>query len=300
MKGLGEPGPAQRALILITDGEDHDSFALDAARQAAEAGIKIIAIGFGDEAGSQIYITDPRTGARTLLRDGAGDAVVSRLDGDMLREIALVTNGAYVPAGTGVLDLASIYQEHIAGLTRSQLDSRGRSIRDDVYGWFVLLAMLCLIAAVAIAAGRGDAAGRARGASAVALLLAVQLVLGAARPSAAQPLSSEDPQPSANTLEAEARDDTPSDTEAPAETPADAPIDGPEDAAAPAVSDETPRELYNRATQSLATANPSAVETQLLDARRRAVDDPELRYAATYNLGVAAVARAEQVEPSDP
>jgi Ca-activated chloride channel family protein len=128
--GLGEPGPAQRALILITDGEDHDSFALDAAKQAAEAGIRIIAIGFGDEAGSRIYVTDPDTGARTLLRDGDGNPVVSRLDGDMLREIALVTDGAYIPAGTGVLDLRSIYQEHIAGLTRSQLDARGRTIRD--------------------------------------------------------------------------------------------------------------------------------------------------------------------------
>ena len=51
--GFGEPGPAQRALILITDGEDHDSFALDAAKRAAEAGIKIIAIGFGTKAGAR-------------------------------------------------------------------------------------------------------------------------------------------------------------------------------------------------------------------------------------------------------
>ena len=92
--GLGKPGPAQRALLLITDGEDHDSFALDAARKAAAAGIKIITIGFGDEAGSQIHVRDPRDGSRTLVRDAEGDPVVSRLDGDLLREIALATDGA--------------------------------------------------------------------------------------------------------------------------------------------------------------------------------------------------------------
>ena len=296
IKGLGEPGPAQRALILITDGEDHDSFALDAAKQAAEAGIKIIAIGFGDEAGSQIYITDPRTGARTLLRDGAGDPVLSRLDGDMLREIALVTDGAYVPAGTGVLDLASIYQEHIAGLTRSQLDSRGRSIRDDVYGWFVLLAMGCLIAAVAIAAGRGEPAGRARGAATLALLLGFQLAVAPA--GEAQPIVSEDSAQTSSEASASEASNPVGET---AETaPEDPSLALAENEAAPAVPEETPREQYNRATQSLATADPTSLETQLLEARRRATDDGELRYAATYNLGIAAAARADQIEPTDP
>jgi len=124
--GLGRPGPAQRALLLITDGEDHDSFALDAAKRAAAAGIKIITIGFGDEAGSEIHIRNPDDGSRTLVRDAEGNPVVSRLNGELLREIALATDGAYVPAGTGVLDLASIYETHIARLTRGQLDSRGR------------------------------------------------------------------------------------------------------------------------------------------------------------------------------
>ncbi|MCA9510452.1 MAG: VWA domain-containing protein, partial [Myxococcales bacterium] len=160
--GMGEAGPAQRALILITDGEDHDSFALDAAKDAAAAGIKIIAIGFGDEAGSEISITDPKTGARTLLRDAEGRPVVSRLDGELLRAIALATDGAYVPAGTGVLDLASIYDRHIAGLTRGQLDERGRTIRDELYPWCVLAALAALVASAAVAAGGAGAAGARR------------------------------------------------------------------------------------------------------------------------------------------
>jgi len=87
-----------RVIILITDGEDHDSFALDAAREAAEKGIRIITIGFGDEAGSAITVTDPKTGARTQLRDSAGNPVISRLDSKLLKEISLATDSVYVPA----------------------------------------------------------------------------------------------------------------------------------------------------------------------------------------------------------
>ncbi|MEE3329228.1 MAG: VWA domain-containing protein [Myxococcota bacterium] len=272
--GMGEAGPSQRALILITDGEDHDSFALDAAKVAGEAGIKIIAIGFGDESGSEVYITDRRSGARTLLRDGDGNPVLSRLDGDMLRGIALATDGAYVPAGTGVLDLASIYDAHIARLTRSQLDSRGKIIRDEIYQWFVLLALICLTAAVASAGGPARVNRLRKSASLGMLTILLTLNASGAR---AQSLPQE--------LEEEAA------LEEALEAPDDA------DASTPT---ETPRERYNLATALLSSEDPTAASVALRDARRDATDDLELRYAATYNLGMAAVAHAETVEAEDP
>ncbi|MEE3327992.1 MAG: VWA domain-containing protein, partial [Myxococcota bacterium] len=104
-EGFGSTGDLARVLLFFTDGEDHDSFPIDAAKEAAERGIQIVIIGFGDEAGSEIWVTDPNTGARTRVMDQDGRAAISRLDGELLRELALVTEGAYVPAGTGVLDL---------------------------------------------------------------------------------------------------------------------------------------------------------------------------------------------------
>lgn len=169
VEGFGEPSGASRVLLLITDGEDHGSFPLDAAADAAEAGVTVIAIGFGDEAGSEIRVTDSRTGASELLRDADGRPVESRLDGALLREIALATGGAYVPAGTGVLDLESIYREHIAGLTRGALDPRGRSLREEAYAWCVLAALVLLLAGVAMTSGP----------AATALVLAVSLSLPA-------------------------------------------------------------------------------------------------------------------------
>lgn len=292
--GLGQPGPAQRALILITDGEDHASFALDAAKKAAAAGIKIITIGFGDEAGSQIYVRDPDDGSRTLVRDADGNPVVSRLDGELLREIALATDGAYVPAGTGVLDLASIYDNHIARLTRGQLDSRGRSIRGETYQAFVAAALVCLVIAAFANGGRRRSPGAADGrpgtndastppskrivtAALVTALTTAILVLGQPSLAAAPP---DEPAPS------------------PAE-PSTAPADDPAKAPSPAVA-EDPRTRFNRANEKLEAGDPTLASTLYREARRDAVDDVELRYAASYNLGMAAMAQADAVQATKP
>ena len=91
----------------------------------------------------------------------------SRLDGDLLREIALATQGAYVPAGTGLLDLESIYARHIAPLTRARLSERGRMLREEAYQWAVLLGLLFLVSCVAVSGGRVDAEGTWSGKDAV-------------------------------------------------------------------------------------------------------------------------------------
>lgn len=282
--GFGAPGPAQRALILITDGEDHDAFALDAAQAAAEAGIKIIAIGFGDEAGSPIFVRDPQTGARTQLRDADGQPVLSRLNGDLLREIALATDGAFVPAGTGVLDLASIYEAHVAPLTRGEMDDRGRTIRDEAYQLFLLASFLCLLAGVRVTAG-GPVSRGAGGPAAVAALLC--LAWATAPPTAGAQSSAGVPS-DAFGIAAEA----------------DAP-DG--DASAPGASDEapsaaqplTPRERFNRGNEALRADRFDEAAAAFREARRDATDDPALRRAAAWNLGVTAAARAERERASD-
>ena len=146
--GFGNAGHVSRSLILITDGEDHDSFPKAAAEQARDLGVRILAIGFGDEGGAPITITEPNTGARTQLRDDNGVVVQSRLDGDLLRELASITDGAYIPAGTGALDLESIYEAHIAPLTRGSIDGRERRIPNEVYQWPLLASMMFLFGAL--------------------------------------------------------------------------------------------------------------------------------------------------------
>ncbi|MCU0962298.1 MAG: VWA domain-containing protein, partial [Pirellulaceae bacterium] len=145
LDGFRDAGDVNRLLLLLTDGEDHESYPVEAAQAAQEKGVKIVCIGFGDEAGSKIEVTDPRTGARSFVKDRHGQDVTSRLDGATLREIATITEGAYVPAGTGALDLESIYRAHIATLLRGRSDSQQQVVRQEAYQWAVLAALIALL-----------------------------------------------------------------------------------------------------------------------------------------------------------
>ena len=152
-----------RIMLLITDGEDHDSYPLDAVADAVAAGIRIVAIGFGSEEGSQIVVTDPDTGARRPLVDGDGQLVRSRLDGDLLRRMALETEGVYVPAGTSAVDLDGIIDAWVAPLVT---DASARIVRrnpTEHYRWFVLAALLALVGAVWAGGGGAIAPARPEG-----------------------------------------------------------------------------------------------------------------------------------------
>lgn len=153
--GMFPPGPGAKLIVLITDGEDMESNPLAAAEQAKAAGVKIVAIGLGSEEGAPIVLTDPQTGARTqLVHDG--QPVLSRLDGDTLRQMALTTGGVYVPAGTSALDLESIVKQNVSPILRAAADSSTRVIPAERFPWLVLISLVALAGAVAV----GSRAGR--------------------------------------------------------------------------------------------------------------------------------------------
>ncbi len=152
---------APRLMLLITDGEDHDSYPLDAVDEAVAAGVRIAAIGFGSEAGSEITMTDPATGARSVLTDQDGNVVISRLDGDLLREIALRSEGIYVPAGTSALDLDSIVETYVEPLVTDTALRVAQRSPNEHYRWFVLAALGSLVAAVWVGSSAGMHGGDA-------------------------------------------------------------------------------------------------------------------------------------------
>ncbi len=149
LEAFGPAGGA-RLILLITDGEDQDSYPVDAAKEIRKAGVRVVAIGFGDERGSEITLTDPKTGGRSFLVDREGKVVRSRLDGKTLREIAVATEGAYIPAGVAALDLESIIKEHIQPLVREQKNVSVRAVPREHYPWLILLSLLSLVAAVRV------------------------------------------------------------------------------------------------------------------------------------------------------
>ncbi len=151
---LRESTAGSKLILLVTDGEDHDSYAVEAATKAKEAGVKIVSIGFGSEAGSEITIVDPKTGARSTLTDRDGAVVKSRLDGELLRKLALETEGAYVPAGVAALDLESIVGKHIEPLVDESVET-SRLVPGELYPWFVLGALVCLVLSAWLGASGG-------------------------------------------------------------------------------------------------------------------------------------------------
>lgn len=94
-----------RAIIVITDGENHEDDPVEAAKIAAEAGIKVYTIGVGSPDGQPI----PMNGE--LLKDNEGNIVVTRLDEDVLKEIAAAGGGAYVRAGNDEFGLTPIISD---------------------------------------------------------------------------------------------------------------------------------------------------------------------------------------------
>jgi Ca-activated chloride channel family protein len=131
-----------RAIILITDGEDHTGDALKAAEEAKTAGIRIFTIGIGRDEGSPIPA--PGGGFR---RDRKGEIILSRLDETTLQKIALNTGGRYVRSVTGDVDLEQIYSQGIkATLEDEELGSKRRQRWEERYQWILAVALAALMA----------------------------------------------------------------------------------------------------------------------------------------------------------
>ena len=104
-RSFSEQSEKSRAIIVITDGENHEDDPVDAARQVAEMGVKVYTIGVGSLRGQPI----PKDGQ--LMKDREGNIVVSRLDEGTLQQMAEAGNGAYVHAGNEEFGLNPIIDD---------------------------------------------------------------------------------------------------------------------------------------------------------------------------------------------
>lgn len=117
-----------RAIILITDGENHEDDALAAAERAAEQGIRIYTVGIGTPEGAPIEI------GKDFIRDENGEIVVSKLDEATLERIAAVSDGAYIRSTARSVGLQEII-DRINRTERARLTSRVFSEYDERYQW---------------------------------------------------------------------------------------------------------------------------------------------------------------------
>lgn len=133
-----------KVLLLLTDGEDHEGEAVEAAARARQDGIKIYTVGIGDPAGEPIPIFD-RTGNQVgFKKDSQGEVIVSKLDEATLQRISLETGGKYYHATAGELELDRIFEE-ISQMEKKELEGTLRTVYDDRYQWPLLLAIILIV-----------------------------------------------------------------------------------------------------------------------------------------------------------
>lgn len=281
---LASRGDAERALVLMSDGEAFDDLdaATAVAREAREAGVHVVTVGFGTPGGGTIPVNGPD--GRDVKRDGDGEIVVTRYDSRTLEAVAAAADGEFVPAEA--TDKGNRIRRSLATLEQTAREEAMRLSRPQRYQWFAALAFVLLLLDAWFAdGGRGprwlqaDALRRwlprrrpLRTGTAALLLLSLGL-------SQAQPL----PAQGAGVSEALRlqRDGQAVDAIRAYR-------------ALIADGDERPLVLYNLGTALLAADSLNAAVEALERASYAA--DPDLRRNARYNLGLAYLRRGLLME----
>lgn len=141
-----------RDIILITDGEDQESFPVRAAEQAGELGVRIIALGLGDSANGTPV---PMAPGSDLFVRYEGERVLSRLDAGTLREIARAVPGnAFLEVGTDEVDLGQVYRDLIASAEQTSFGSAEVTNYEERFVPFVALSLVMLVLEMVIGDGR--------------------------------------------------------------------------------------------------------------------------------------------------
>ncbi len=136
----GQEGSNNKAIILITDGENHEDDPIQAAKDAAQFGIRVYTIGVGSPDGKPIPMGD----GGELLKDREGNIVVTKLDEKTLGEIAVAGNGAYVAAGSSEFGLNPIIKE-LKQLEEQKFTSVVFEEYDEQYMYFFAIALVFFI-----------------------------------------------------------------------------------------------------------------------------------------------------------
>ena len=142
MRSFTPGSKASKAIIVISDGENHEDDAISAAKNAVENGIIIHTIGMGLPQGSPIPVL--RNGQKEYLKDNQGNVVITKLNETMLGQIATAGNGIYVRANNAQVGLNTLYDE-INKLEKTEMESLVYSDYEDQFQYFFAIGMLLML-----------------------------------------------------------------------------------------------------------------------------------------------------------
>lgn len=167
---LRNTGQRNNALVILSDGEKHDGDIEDMISEAEHSGVYILAVGVGTEDGD--YVPNPDFADGRML-DRRGQPVISRLQPEVMRQLAAETKGRFAVAGSGA-DIPAMVKAAIKDLDSFEIEGRERRVSVEFYQWLLLPAIVFLMGCIL-------AGTRWRGVNAAALAAAALLVPSNAR-----------------------------------------------------------------------------------------------------------------------
>lgn len=335
LRAMAPDAARDQAILLITDGEDHESMPIEAAQSAAQRNVRLFTVALGDtKEGARIPLFD-KNGKRTGFEQYNGQEVWSKADVDLLARLAETANGTFLSAGTGPCDLGEFYLSAMEDLSRAGYGQSQQRLLHEKYQLFLALGLAALTLWLAIpAAARPrweeeiqpaarDAAERKTGAGAFlrraimpAAAAALALIGGAApadTPPQTPPITTA--QPTAEGADPRpAPEDISSEGISPEEfSPEEmTPEEWDESAGVESAQKEkklSPRERYREACAKRDDPAASAEAEEIFDALMRGNEDKRLTPLCAYNLALikarrlseaAEAANAEQPDKSQP
>jgi Ca-activated chloride channel family protein len=145
IKAFNQKEKKYKALVLLTDGEDHQGDWKTAAEEARDAGVQVYCIGIGTSSGQPIPMHDEQGTTSGYKKDENGEVVVSRLDENTLQEIAGTTGGKYYFATAGESEVDDLRQE-IGHLDKRELESKVVRNYQERFQYFLAAGLILLMA----------------------------------------------------------------------------------------------------------------------------------------------------------
>lgn len=142
MRSFTPSSQANKAIIVITDGENHEDDAVLSAQNATEEGIIVHAIGMGLPQGSPIPVVS--YGQQDYLKDRSGNIVITKLNEPMLEQIVTAGNGIYVRANNAQIGLDNLFDE-INKMQKSEMEMRIYSEYDDQFQYLFAIGLFLLL-----------------------------------------------------------------------------------------------------------------------------------------------------------
>jgi len=134
-----------KAVILVTDGEEQEGDALQAARKARQKDVRIFTVGIGTREGDLIQASNA-DGQTEFLKDSQGNVVKSHLNENLLQQIAYITHGAYVRSGGASFGLDYLYDQQLSKLKKHDSEEKMAKLYDERFQWPLTLAFVFLLA----------------------------------------------------------------------------------------------------------------------------------------------------------